>query len=308
MPPTIQRTWGVLFNQWSEWSNKDPAAQLLLEMLADLGDAVERGSRDGAALEQAKQTFSKWNSRGTVKHDERDRMQAELVQALENLDNATLCSTCERGKALVEVFPAGNVYLAGKMPLPEIDFIKAASGIESFQGTKLGLKDVLLDAEVMDRLFRHDQVKSLCLLKCGYPENWDDFTLSLLPRLRKLVFYGAHASAAPGFMLDGLRRITTLRILEFIMADFLHHEDCYESLGQMYQLTTLSLARTLTREKSAGWEREVAMNVLKRLIKHGDLVELNLAWCSIFSEVDLKLLADELQKKGGHLIVSASKS
>ncbi|WP_342378700.1 hypothetical protein NVS55_04825 [Myxococcus stipitatus] len=308
MPPTIQRTWGVLFNQWSEWSSKDPAAQLLLEMLADLGVAVEAGVGGGDALEQAKRTFAKWNNRATVRHDERDAMQVELVQALENLDNATLCSICERGKVLEERFPAGNVHLAGKMPIPNIAFIKEASKVEGFSGTNLGLREVILDSALMDRVFKHDQVKSICFLKCTYPESWDDFTLGLLPRQRRLIFYGAHASGAPGFMLDGLRRITSLRILEFIMADFVHHEDCYESLRQMYQLTTLSLARTLTREKSGGWERDAAMSMLLHLIKHGDLVELNLAWCSIFTDGDYMRLANELKRKGGHLIVSESKS
>lgn len=44
------------------------------------------------------------------------------------------------------------------------------------------------------------------------------------------------------------------------------------------------------------------------LIKHGDLVELNSVWCSIFTDGDYMRLGNELKRKGGHLIVSESKS
>jgi hypothetical protein len=60
MPPTIQRTWGVFFNQWSEWSNNDPGAQLLLEMLEDLGKALSaKQLQPGVKVEQARKTFTK---------------------------------------------------------------------------------------------------------------------------------------------------------------------------------------------------------------------------------------------------------
>jgi hypothetical protein len=46
------------------------------------------------------------------------------------------------------------------------------------------------------------------------------------------------------------------------------------------------------------------MRALKELITHGDLIELNLAWCSELSRIDLLILAEALSKKGGHLIIS----
>ncbi len=92
------------------------------------------------------------------------------------------------------------------------------------------------------------------------------------------------------------------------MADFLHHTECYENLGQMYQLTTLNLARTMTLEKARIDEQnplELMKRALVSLITKGDLVELNVAYCSLFLRNDLIFLAGALAEKNGRLIISS---
>ncbi|MCE9666355.1 hypothetical protein LY474_00900 [Myxococcus stipitatus] len=301
MPPTIQRTWGVFFNQWSRWSYDDPEAQLLLEMLSDLGQAVDSRNRDEADPQEARQVFRSWNGRGTVKHGERDLMRRELVAALDSLGESTLDSIFDRPTTPLADFSSRNVYLSEPLRLPEA-VIKPGGTIPS-TGTTLCLQRHTLNEAVLEDLTRNQRLRSLHLVKCQYPEDWDDTSFQALTGLRKLVFYSAHGAGAPRGRLAGVARLSSLRILELIMADFLHHPECYEQLATMTQLTTLDLARTLTHEKTKSWEKDVAFQTLQTLIRTGDLVELNLAWCSAFTRMDLQVLAKALAWKGGRLLV-----
>jgi hypothetical protein len=307
LPPTIQRTWGVVYKQWSTWSREDPEAQLLLEMLEDLGDALSRRIHTGANIEEAKKTFQKWNSRSSVKHTERSSMRTELREALSTMDTAVLDSILPPGTLAGGPWPS-NVYLVGKSEelMPKSITLSDTARIRSFQGPSLHLKDIPLDEAAMKALSTLPKLKSLVLVKCRYPEDWNDATFGLLTDLRKLVFYGGNRAPLPGFLLDRLPDNPSLRILELIMADFLHHRDCYENLGRMRQLTILNLARTMTLEKTPvlSGARELMMKALTTLITQGDLIELNLAWCTVFTPVDLRILAEGLAKKGGHLILA----
>jgi hypothetical protein len=307
LPPIIQRTWGVVYKQWSKWSNEDPEAQLLLEMLQDLGESFSRRVRPGADIEGAKRTFQKWNSLPSVKHTERSTLRRELREALTTMDAAVLDSIMKPGSPAGSPWPQ-NVYQVetGEELMPRGITFDDLTKVRSFQGSSLHLNKILLDETATSALLAPPRLKSLALIKCGYPEDWNDATFGLISGLRKLVFYGGNRAGAPGFRLEQLPHCSSLRILELIMADFLHHRECYESLGMMRQLTILNLARTMTVEKTPvlPGARDLMMKTLNTLIDHGDLIELNLAWCTVFTTQDLRSLSDKLARKGGHLIIA----
>lgn len=145
MPLTIQRTWGVLFNQWSEEEQRDPAAQLFV------GDARGSGRRGGGgSLWRCGSSRRSGPSRsGTARRSwaRRARRHAggSSSRRLENLDNATLCSICERGKVLEELLRFRERSSCGEDAHPQYRLLHhEASKVEGFSGTNLGLREVIL--------------------------------------------------------------------------------------------------------------------------------------------------------------------
>ena len=314
MPPTIQRTWGVFFHQWSKLSREDPGAQLLLEMLQDLGDAV--GSKEFGRLaspesvERAGQIHEDWNGRSTVRHTERDAMLADLREAMELVDGALLASTTtHRPRQSSEGDWPDNVFIADKSI--ETNYkahtCTSTSAIKAHRGPSLQLHEMTLDEATLSALKAHPKLKSLIFRSCKYPSDWNDKALAELG-LRKLVFYACNKASLPASRLAAIQACESLRILELIMADFVHDETCYANLGKMHQLSVLNISRTMTLEKATldGQNAlELMMKALMSLIEKGDLIELNVAYSSSFMRNDLLKLATGLDKKGGRLIISA---
>ncbi len=314
VPPTIQRTWNVFFKQWSTWSREDPNAQLLLEMLQDLGEAVNSHEFGRLAssdnVQEARQIHKKWNERATVKHTERDEMHEELSVALTLVDGALLASiTTHRPRRPDEGEWPSNVYISGQSKETDYKAVtcKNTSDIKAHRGPSLQLEKMILDDATLSALKAHPKLKSLIFRGCQYPSDWNDTTLAQL-ELRKLVFYACNKSSWPVSRLASIQACASLRILELVMADFLHDVECYENLSKMRQLTTLNISRTMTLEKAKLESQnalELMMKALTSLIDHGDLIELNVAYCSSFMRNDLLKLAEGLAKKGGRLIISS---
>lgn len=140
----------------------------------------------------------------------------------------------------------------------------------------------------------------LNLVKPIFPNGWSSNVLTRFGSLNTLIFNNpASGTPPPSDKFSALLKLP-LKHLELIRAEFMD-EACYQTLGKMRSLQYLSLARTITSEKSPGeattttssdGKRELrkvtvlaggVMNALKTLMENG-LKTLDLRWCSALTE------------------------
>lgn len=140
----------------------------------------------------------------------------------------------------------------------------------------------------------------LNLIKPIFPNDWSSDVLLRFRSLNTLIINNPASGTPPP--KDKLSALGTLPLkhLELIRAEFMD-EACYQTLGKMRSLQYLSLARTITSEKSPGeatttsssdGKRELrkvtvlaggVMNALKDLMENG-VKTLDLRWCSALTE------------------------
>lgn len=152
---------------------------------------------------------------------------------------------------------------------------------------------------------------TLNLLKPVFPNNWSSDIFLRFKSLNTLIINNTQTATPPKDKLAGLLQLP-LKRLELIRAEFMD-EACYVNLGKMRGLDSLSLARTITKEKSPGKSTTVSssdgtrelrnvtelaggvLGALKELMENG-LKELDLRWCSALTGENkeaLKAIAEQ---------------
>ncbi|MDR6565623.1 hypothetical protein [Chitinophaga ginsengisegetis] len=141
---------------------------------------------------------------------------------------------------------------------------------------------------------------NLNLIKPAFPNGWSSDLLLRFGSLNTLTINNPRSGTPPP--MDRFSALLKLPIknLELIRAEFMD-EACYQTIGKMRSLQYLSLARTITSEKSPGeattttasdGQRELrkvtvlaggVMSALKDLMENG-LKTLDLRWCSALTE------------------------
>lgn len=152
---------------------------------------------------------------------------------------------------------------------------------------------------------------TLNLLKPVFPNNWSSDIFLRFKSLNTLIINNTQTATPPKDKLASLLQLP-LKRLELIRAEFMD-EACYINLGKMRGLDSLSLARTITKEKSPGESTTVSssdgtrelrnvtelaggvLGALKELMENG-LKTLDLRWCSALTDENkraLKAIAEQ---------------
>ncbi|HEY8957307.1 hypothetical protein [Chitinophaga sp.] len=148
---------------------------------------------------------------------------------------------------------------------------------------------------------------TLNLIKPVFPDNWSSDIFLRFKSLNTLIINNTQTATPPKDRLAGLLQLP-LKRLELIRAEFMD-EACYSNLGKMRGLDNLSLARTITKEKSPGASTTVSssdgkrelrnvtelagevLGALKSLMENG-LKTLDLRWCSALTDENKKALKE----------------